>query len=101
MAAVKRKDPQFKRITFFGEEDIWHYIPVWDEKLCDECLKHARDEYFVGKRLRAKMPYLEIVDEDTLAAKIHQHCRCLLTRVTNLIEYIEATALIWGGLPWE
>lgn len=97
----KRKPEALKRISFFGIEDLWHYIPVWDEKLCDECLQHARNEYYPGTDLRRKFKYLQIVDENTIEARVHPHCRCFLTRVTDFIEYLRVTALIWGGLPWE
>ena len=81
--------------SFFGMEDIWHYIPVWDVKLCDRCLRYARNEYYVGRHLRAEMPYLEIMDANTIRANIHPNCRCFLIRVTDPVEYLEATALIW------
>jgi len=95
--AVKavQRIPEDSAHSFFGMEDIWHYIPVWDERLCDRCLKHARNEYYVGRHLRAIMPYLEIANENRIDANIHPNCRCYLTRVTDPMEYVMATAIIW------
>lgn len=90
-----RKPEEFEKVSFFGLEDIWRYNAVWDVKLCDRCLRYARSEYYVGRHLRGIFEYLEIVDEDVIHVRVHPHCRCYLSRVTDPREYIWATAIIW------
>lgn len=89
--AMKRKPEEYERQSFFGEYDLWHYIPIFDKKLCDRCLMHARTEYFVGTYLRGLFPYLEIVDANIINANVHPNCRCILTRITDAAEYLMVT----------
>lgn len=69
------------KATFFGQEDLWIFIPHWDVKLCEECAEFAAGVPFIpGRQLRGTFPYLEIQDADTIAANVHPNCRCELVR---------------------
>lgn len=69
------------KATFFSYDDIWQFIPSWDAKQCEECGEFALGIPFMsGAQLRASFPYLEIEDENTIAANVHHNCRCKLFR---------------------
>lgn len=89
--AFKRKPEGLRVVSFFGEYDVWRYIPVFDDRLCPECLGHAIREHYGGVHLRVNFPYLEIVNVDTINAKVHPNCRCRLKRVTDPLEYLTVT----------
>lgn len=89
--ATQRKPSEYESATFFGEYDIWHYIPIFDVKLCERCMFWAEQEYFVGSHLRGLFPYLEIKDRNTIAVNVHPNCRCKLTRITDPAEYLMVT----------
>jgi len=76
--------------SFFGAYDIWRYHAVFDVKLCDQCMAHAKTHFFVGTQLRTTFEYLEIANADEIDAKVHPHCRCTLHRVTDPVEYFHA-----------
>ena len=78
--AVQRIPPDVK-VTFFSRYDLWMYTAVLDDKLCDDCLEHEKTPRYFGTELRTKFPYLEIVDANTILAKVHPHCRYTLTRI--------------------
>lgn len=88
--AVQRIPEEYKT-SFFGAYDIWHYIPIFDRKLCDRCLMHAETEYFVGRHLRGLFPYLKIKDENTIEVNEHLNCRCKVSRITDPHEYLVVT----------
>ena len=87
--ALQRKPEEYKTQSFFGELDLWKYIPVYDEKLCDKCAEYAATQYFWGPELRKNFKYLEIVDENTIDANVHINCRCFLARVIAPREYLK------------
>lgn len=78
----KRVPPDSKR-TFFSKYDLWIYNAVLDNKLCDLCLSYEKTPRYFGNELITKFPYLVIVDENTINANVHPHCRCTLTRKTE------------------
>lgn len=89
--AITRIPEAYRKQSFFGFYDIWKYIPKFDRKLCPKCLQNATEVYYVGTFLRGLFPYLEIIDENTIAVNEHPHCRCILTRVTDPLEYLMIT----------
>lgn len=86
--AVKRKPEEYKRQSFFGFYDLWHYIPVFDERLCHICEGYARRKVFRGTELRKSFAHLMIVDEDLIFASVHPNCRCYLFRIIGVREYL-------------
>ena len=85
--SLKRVPPDARQ-SFFGAYDVWRYEGIADTKLCEDCLKHLLDAYFLGNELRAKFKYLEIMSADLIEPRIHPHCRCKLHRVTKSHEYL-------------
>jgi hypothetical protein len=81
--AVKRKPTEYKRQSFFGKLDLWAYVAVYDEKLCEKCWAFAKQQVFRGSELRGKFPYLEIHDNDLIYVNVHPHCRCYLLRIIS------------------
>lgn len=83
-AKLRRTFPTRYGVTFFSEQDVWLYQAVMDARTCPVCTSHEDQGEFHGSHLRAKFPYLEIIDENTI--KVHAHmprddnCRCLLVR---------------------
>ena len=67
-------------LTYFSIHDIWLYQEVSDHKTCELCRRYAEHEDYHGNRLRMLFPYLEILDEYTIAANVHPNCRCVLVR---------------------
>lgn len=90
--AVQRKPEEYKSQSFFGKYDIWRYEGIADERLCEECLRHVLQFYYLGNELRAEFPYLEIENENLIKPHVHPNCRCLLHRVTESHEYLEVLA---------
>lgn len=76
--------PRRYGVTFFSKQDTWLYQAVEDERLCPICDRHADTHIFNGLHLRAKFPYWEIIDENTIKAHAHMprddNCRCYLVR---------------------
>jgi hypothetical protein len=71
--------------TFFSERDFWVFTAVMDDRTCFHC--NILDKVlFTGLELRLAFPYLEIIDVKTVLARVHPHCRCILTRVTNPLD---------------
>jgi len=64
--------------TFYSVNDIWLYIEISDDKLCDVCHANAHMEggEYKGNRIRGFFPYHEILDINTI--KVNQHPNCLL-----------------------
>lgn len=96
--AFTRIPEEFRAHSFFGEYDVWRYVPVFDGKLCKKCAYWATNLYFRGKYLRGLFKYLKIVDVNTINVNVHPNCRCILVRVTNWQEYILVTSerYSWG-----
>jgi hypothetical protein len=71
---------------YFSVEDLWVFIPDWTPTKtqagpCEECGMFALGIPFIpGNQLRSSFPYLEIEDENTIAANVHPNCRCKLLR---------------------
>ena len=87
--SLQRKPELYKTQSFFGELDLWDYVPYFDKKLCPACRAHAHTEVFRGTHLRAKWPYLEIQDENTILPKEHPNCRCQLWRIILPKRYLK------------
>lgn len=66
---------------YFSVSDLWIFIPHYDVKLCENCAEFALGVPFIpGNQLRSIFPWLEIKDENTIAANVHPNCRCELIR---------------------
>ena len=66
---------------YFSSLDLWIFIPHYDEKLCESCAEFALGIPFIpGNQLRSSFSWLEIKDENTIAANVHLNCRCELIR---------------------
>lgn len=85
--AVKRKPSEHRRQSFFGMYDLWEYIAVYDDVLCEKCYGFAEREVYRGSHLRAIFPYLEIHDENRIDVHVHPHCRCMLLRILDIRRY--------------
>ena len=81
--AVKRRpEPQRRKVTYFSELDVWLYDATLDNKVCVTCRRHEGKPYR-GNHLRARFPYLEILDVYTIHPHTHPNCRCYLVRRTG------------------
>lgn len=76
----KRWIPKGINNTFFAETDYWLFVAVDDTKLCWVCFALSIRGNYKGSEIRAKFPYLTILDEDTIMANVHPNCRCQLRR---------------------
>ena len=90
VSALERIPEEYKRQSFFGEYDLWLYVPVYDDKLCPKCEAFAKTQVFRGNELRRsdRFPYLTISDEDKILAHVHPNCRCELYRVVSFERYL-------------
>jgi len=68
-------------LTYFSHQDLWLFQEVVDEVTCEDCRRFAEHDEFHGNHLRINFPYLEIMDDSTIAANIHPNCRCFLVRL--------------------
>lgn len=73
-------------ITYFSELDQWFFRAISDDRICDSCTE-LDGSILVGSVLRTGLPYMEILDEDTIRALVHPNCRCLLLRLTKTPYY--------------
>ena len=89
VSALERIPEEYKRQSFFGEYDLWLYVPVYDDKLCPKCEGFAHIQVFRGNELRRpdRFPYLVISDEDKILAHVHPNCRCELYRIVSPERY--------------
>jgi hypothetical protein len=79
--------------TFFGEYDYWILTAVLDDRTCYSC--NVLDKItFTGLELRTAFRYLDIIGPDLILARVHPHCRCVLVRVTNPIDYIRLGSVL-------
>ncbi len=70
-------------VTFFSSQDIWTFIPSW-QNTCEDCAEFATGiPILTGDQIRGMFPYLAIVDEDTIDANVHPNCRCQLVRFSE------------------
>jgi len=86
---IKRIPDDLRGQSFFGEYDFWLFqtIEPSDDRICFACT--VLDKIiFTGLELRGAMPYLQIIDGNTILAGIHPNCRCKLLRITNPLDYI-------------
>lgn len=77
--AVKRH--RIHTASYFSESDLWLFDSKEDSETCELCNGFDYVGYFSGFFMYLTFPYLEIIDEDTIAANVHPRCRCLLRRV--------------------
>lgn len=78
--------PRYRIVTYFSEQDVWLYQAVMDNRVCPICKGHEEHKgtgRFRGDHLRAKFPYLEIGDINTIQVNVHPNCRCYLTRLLH------------------
>ncbi len=86
--AKLRKDiPLRPGVTFFSKQDYWLYQEIQDERICQVCRANADIGVFNGLHLRARFPYLVILDENMIGGLesgggglAHPNCRCFLIR---------------------
>ncbi len=78
-----RKPAIYGNLTFFGANDEWFYTAYNTGNTCDVCAGYDGDT-FNGSDLRRLFKWLVIVDENTIAARVHPHCACVLSRVFNV-----------------
>ena len=90
-AQKRRLFPTRYGVTFFSIHDVWLYNAVMDSKVCLICRGHEATGEFRGNHLRARFPYLVIIDENTIGGPepdggglAHPNCRCYLTRKLEL-----------------
>jgi hypothetical protein len=86
---IKRIPDWLRSQTFFGEFDLWllQTIEPADDRICFGCT--VLDKIvFTGLELRSAFPWLEVIDANTIMAKVHPNCRCKLLRITNPLDYI-------------
>ncbi len=79
--AVTHIPDDLSGITFFSENDSWILHTSGQDNVCDACDALAGESIFQGTHLRLFFPFLEIIDENVIAAKIHPNCNCYLTRI--------------------
>ena len=80
--------PEGSTQSFFGRYDVWRYQGIADMSLCEDCLAHVLDVYYLGTELRAEFKYLQIIEDNLIEPRVHPNCRCLLHRVTSSHEYL-------------
>ena len=68
-------------LTYFSVHDIWLYQARADNITCDLCRRHQEHGEYHGNHLRSIFPYLEIMDDSTIVARVHPNCRCYLVRL--------------------
>lgn len=89
--AQKRIPLHLTGTSFFGIHDFWYYLAIMDDRTCPTCKIFSKG-VFQGSDLRAIWPYLEIIGEDEILPRVHSDkCRCILLRVTDPRDYIQAT----------
>ncbi len=76
----QRVPEALRGVTFFGADDVWLFQESWHPNICEACSSYHLNTYR-GDELRGLFPYLEILSEDFIAAKVHPHCGCGLVRV--------------------
>ncbi len=81
VSAYKRIPEGYETYTFFGHNDMWNYVAVFDDRLCDECENYLEIGIFNGDKLRDVFQRLVIADENTIMLNVHPNCRCYLIRV--------------------
>jgi len=78
-----RKPAIYGDLTFYGSHDQWMLTAYNTGNTCDVCGDLDGDTFY-GYDLRRMFPYHVIVDENTIAAKIHPYCACVLSRIFNV-----------------
>jgi len=86
-----------EELTYFSALDLWYYLGVTDERLCEYCEVNDGQE-MGGDVLRGKFPDLEIVDQNTIYPHVHvtlgwktianDNCRCVLVRIAAPLEWL-------------
>jgi hypothetical protein len=74
--------------TYFSQNDLWLFAAVVDDHTCFDCQIYDKMVYS-GDELRSEFPYMEIIDETTILALVHPHCRCILTRIVSLLDSVQ------------
>lgn len=86
---IKRIPDDLRGQTFFGQFDLWLFetIEPADDKICFSC--NVLDKIvFTGLELQSAFPWMQILDANHILALVHPNCRCILTRITNPLDYI-------------
>jgi hypothetical protein len=76
----QRVPEALRGVTFFGADDVWLFQESGHPNICEACSSYHLNTYR-GDELRGLFPYLEILSEDFIAAKVHPHCGGGLVRV--------------------
>ena len=58
-------------------QQFFIFIPVWDQKLCDQCLRYER-AVMTRREIEGTFPYLEKVNAELWLPHVHPNCRCEL-----------------------
>jgi hypothetical protein len=74
--------------TFFSQNDLWLFSAVVDDHTCFDCQLYDK-MVSAGDELCGEFPYMEIIDENMILAMVHPHCRCILTRIVNLLDTVQ------------
>jgi hypothetical protein len=73
--------------SFFSKHDWWFFQAITDDRTCYPC--NSQDKVtFNGDELLGVFPWLEIGNEDTIFAWVHPHCRCILIRISDPLDYL-------------
>ena len=72
--------PQRRAVTYYSVFDHWLFDATLDSRVCELCRACEEIGTFRGDQLRTWFPSHEIVDENTIRANMHPHCRCYLLR---------------------
>jgi hypothetical protein len=74
-------------VSYFSEHDWWYFQAISDDRTCWDCNGWDKTT-FTGEELLSVFPYLEIGDENTILAWVHPHCRCILIRISDPLDYL-------------
>ena len=78
LEAVRRiPDGISRRRPFFTQGTLWFFLAT--AGACPTCQGYS-GSIFAGDELRSEFPYLNVLDEDTIAPDIHPNCNCTLHR---------------------
>lgn len=83
VAEASRKPAIYGNLTFYGANDQWYFTAYNTGNTCNTC-GDLDGETFYGNELRRLFKYHVIIDENTIYAKVHPNCACILSRVFNV-----------------
>jgi len=80
--ALKRIPPGMKG-PFFTYNVRWFFVAVPGH--CDLCAPY-NGSIILGSELRTMFPWMQILDNDTIALRLHPNCRCSAHRISEFGE---------------